>query len=430
MNDQDPEDLEKGIIGCILLGGADILTKISEHCMSRGVMVDEVLYWPKYRSAFLAFRMMCENGVAIDLITAASAIMASPEQDKLTIAELSGCQDHVPGTSGWSYYVDYVIDLYALRVAKNDLQAAYMEIKDTKSLNAISGSLRIKTFKRSEDPDIRSLVISNADEVEDRFSPNSTRVWTGIRSVDKILRGIGKEFVVVAARPSMGKSSFGATLAMNVSRSMPRRAVGFISLEMDSVEITGRFVEIESRLSMNQYDQFDENDHRVLARARTAVSRLPILIHNGRGMTIGACANKIRSWHAENMMSCIIVDYVQKLKSDRDRDDEYQRISLASGVLCDMAAEIGVPVIALAQLNRDAEGDRPMLKHLKGSGALEQDAHVVLLLNPKGDDRVHRPIVDAEVIVEKRRGGSTGVADVRFHRYCGLWDDPLLPDEQ
>jgi|JI10StandDraft_1071094.scaffolds.fasta_scaffold38370_6 replicative DNA helicase len=429
---------EQGILGCILLDPAESLRRLDEFCAERNVHPGPLFFVLPHRQLFDLLLQMHASGLVIDMITVWDAIKVQGLEPSIGgLQQLAALQDATPSASHISHYLQLVLEKYSLREAQVALEFALGKVIRQESVHDIAQTLHIRTFEKQDDPPMHELARRAADAIEERFSPNTKYIQTGIRSLDRILGGVGPEYVLIAARPSMGKSSFGINLAYNVALKYPQRRVGFITLEMTPEEITTRMIDLDSRLATNRYPEFTEDDHKERARSVAKIGKLPILIHSAmetdfrkavRPDSIMAICAKMKQWVRENDIAAIVVDYLGRIGGRTERDDEYTSISYASKMLSIAATKLGIPLFVCGQLNRDAEDEKPSMQHLRGSGTIENDAHKVLLLHSnQNGKRVHMDTVEATIIVAKNRGGATGEASALFHRYCGLWDDPLLP---
>lgn len=244
---------------------------------------------------------------------------------------------------------------------------------------------------------------------------------TGFLDIDNLLGGFKKtELIIVAGRPSMGKTSLALNIARNISLNKP---VGFFSLEMSNMQLSARMISMESGVPVDHLltGKFTEDQEASIARAIMR-NNLPIYIDDTSSLNIFELKSKAKRMKIEKGVSIIFVDYLQLCTTERGLPRE-QQISMISATLKQIAKELNIPVVALSQMNRSVETrttKKPQLSDLRESGAIEQDADMVMF--------VHRPEVYdirqledttstenlAQVIVGKNRNGSIGEINLAF----------------
>ncbi len=245
---------------------------------------------------------------------------------------------------------------------------------------------------------------------------------TGIRDLDRHIGGFrAGQMVVLAARPSIGKSCVGAEIAQRVAeRGQP---VLFANLEMSKAEMGGRFL---SRLSgvpsnlMRDPKSLNHFDFKRLGQARERIADFPLILWGGSGRTINQLSAAARRFHARAPLSLLVIDYLGLVHGPGK--DRYQQVSAVSQSIKALAMEIQVPVLTLSQLNRDSEKNNraPNLSDLRDSGAIEQDADIVIFIVRDRDSE------DCELKIAKFRNGSLGSVKVRFEgAYSRVMDRDL-----
>jgi replicative DNA helicase len=249
-------------------------------------------------------------------------------------------------------------------------------------------------------------------------------IRTGMVPVDDLLIfGMrGGDMVVLAARPAVGKTSAAMQIAEHVALNLQKRVLMF-SLEMTSVALMERMIRSRARVraadilaqSINKYQKES------LSKAYEEVKNSHILCDDTSGKSMGYIKSIARRAHQKEALDLIIIDYLQLLKGDskRAKDNRVNEVEEISGGIKELAKTLKVPVLVLAQLNRDPEkrGGRPSLSDLKGSGAIEQDADIVMILHCDEEDaKNHTQNPSVEFIVAKHREGPTGVAPMEFNK--------------
>lgn len=246
---------------------------------------------------------------------------------------------------------------------------------------------------------------------------------TGFTDLDRILRGLrGERLYIVAGRPGMGKSSFALTIAYNVAR-YERKTVGILSLEMGKDELAERLVAIDAHLDSQKISTGDLNEEEWLKFDESArrLTGFPVYIDDTFGCSIMDLKSKARRLQATHGIDLLIVDYLQLMHADKDElnANELRELAIIGRGLKELARELNIPVIALAQLNRKVEERAikvPQLSDLRGSGTIEQDSDVVMFLYREEEyinDSQRQG--EADVIIAKHRGGPKGTVALGFN---------------
>lgn len=267
---------------------------------------------------------------------------------------------------------------------------------------------------------IKDVLVENYQQlqllIEDKDAAMGTPTY--FKSIDKFLIGMGNmDLVLVGARPGMGKTSFCLNIATNVAIKT-KKTVAIFSLEMSAAQLVMRMLSSEAMIDSYKLRtaELDEQDWEHLGQAATVLSQTDILIDDTSGITATGMKAKLR--RVKNL-GLVIIDYLQLMQSDRHTDNRVQEIGEISRALKLMAKDLQVPVITCAQLNRGTEGRQdktPMLSDLRDSGAIEQDADIVMFLY-RDDYYKNDPSKDniASCIIAKNRHGSTGKADLGWY---------------
>jgi replicative DNA helicase len=272
---------------------------------------------------------------------------------------------------------------------------------------------------------IRDALQDTLDNLEARYGDDSDLIGipTGYTDLDRVLHGLQPEnLVILAARPGMGKTALSLGIARNVATQTGRPVV-FFSMEMGTLELTKRILAMEARVDATRLwtAKLSEPDWGKISHAVGRLAEAQLYIDDNPHCTVMEMRAKARRLRARfGDLGLVIVDYIQLMQSSSTRRAENRQVEVSeiSRGLKILARELGCPVIALSQLNRQLEyrqDKRPMLADLRESGGLEQDADVVMFIyrdevyNPDSDDRGK-----AEVIIAKHRNGPTGKAELAF----------------
>ena len=244
---------------------------------------------------------------------------------------------------------------------------------------------------------------------------------TGFTDLDAYTHGLhAGQLIIVAARPAVGKSTFALDIARNAAV-RHKQATIYFSLEMGRSEIAMRMLSAESSIYLQSMRKgtISEGDWTRLAAVRGRINDAPLYIDDSPNMSLVEIRAKCRRLAQQVDLKLVVIDYIQLMSSGKKVESRQQEVSEFSRALKLLAKELGLPVVALSQLNRQAEQSkdkRPELSHLRESGSLEQDADVVVLLHREGIyERDHPRAGEADLILAKQRNGPTGTVTVAFH---------------
>jgi replicative DNA helicase len=285
---------------------------------------------------------------------------------------------------------------------------------------------------------VRDVVIRAFEDLHAlaRSGGRVSGLQTGFTRVDAMTAGMHPgDLIIIAGRPGMGKTSFALNIAVNASHSRlgtdKNAGVAVFSLEMPKDQLVKRMLASEARVDSSRMrtGQVHRDDWQNLAQAAGTLSDLPIFIDDTAGLTIMELRAKSRRIMSEHGLGLIVIDYLQLMRSGTKNDSREQEISEISRNLKGLAKEMGIPVIALSQLNRGVESrgnkdKRPQLSDLRESGAIEQDADTIWFVYR--DEVYNRESMDlgiAEIIIGKQRAGPTGTCKVRFFNQYTRFDN-------
>ena len=260
-------------------------------------------------------------------------------------------------------------------------------------------------------------------------------VPTGLRDLDDRLGGLHQsDLIIIAGRPSMGKTSLATNIAYNASQNIlsrqERSSVAFFSLEMSSEQLSTRILSEQAKIKSDDIRKgqvTEEEINRYIETSRN-IYNLPLYIDETPAITIATLSN--RAWRIKrlNGLSLVVVDYIQLMRSSSNKNDgRVQEISNITRGLKSLAKELNVPIIALSQLSRQVEqreDKKPQLSDLRESGSIEQDADVVMFIyrddvyNPNSEDKNV-----AEINIAKHRNGPTGTRKLTFLSHCTRFED-------
>jgi replicative DNA helicase len=429
-------EAEQGVLGCVLLSPNECMGE----CIARFKHGMEVFYDLRHQTVFSALVEMYDSREAIDVITLQQRLKNKQLLEEVGgIAYLAALPDTVPSSANLSYYLDIVQEKYLLRKMIRVCTEVVGRVYDYEGeVDALMDEverdiLRISESRvQSQTTTIKDLVKKAITTIEDFHQRQGvlTGVGTGFTDLDKMTSGLhGGEMVVIAARPSMGKTSLAMNIAEHVAIEQ-RLPVGVFSLEMTSESLVLRMLCSRSRVNLRNVREgfLAERDFPKLTGSAGKLANAPLFIDDSAGLSILQLRAKARRMHQQYGVKLFVIDYLQLLHSTARRaENRQQEISDISGGIKGLAKELNVPVIVLSQLNREPEkregGAKPRLSDLRESGAIEQDADVVgLLYKPGksgGDDEdgglaAEEDAVPINLLIAKQRNGPTGDVNLTF----------------
>src|SRR5437879_1466955 len=426
-------EAEQGVLGCVLLSPNDCMGECIEKFKSGA----EVFYDLRHQTIFSALAEMYDGREAIDIITLQQRLKDKQLLEQVGgLAYLSVLPDTVPSAANLSYYADIVQEKYLLRKMIHVCTDVVSRVYDYEGeVDALMDEverdiLRISESRvQSHTNTIKDLVKKAINTIEDFHQRQGmlTGVGTGFTDLDKMTSGLhAGEMIVIAARPSMGKTSLAMNVAEHVAIDL-RLPVGVFSLEMTSESLVLRMLCSRSRVNLrNVRDGFlAERDFPKLTGAAGKLASAPLFIDDSSALSILQLRAKARRMFQQYGIKLFVVDYLQLLHSTARRaENRQQEIADISSGLKALAKELKVPIIVLSQLNRELEREKnrkPRMSDLRESGAIEQDADLVgLLYKPSAEDDeaigapAEQEAVPVNLLIAKQRNGPTGDVNLTF----------------
>ncbi|WP_262122039.1 replicative DNA helicase [Anaerococcus sp. Marseille-Q5996] len=260
-----------------------------------------------------------------------------------------------------------------------------------------------------------------------------TGVATGLSTIDLKLSGLQPaQLILLAARPAMGKTALGLTMAWNAARE--GKSVAFFSLEMSTLQLNYRLLSMVSMIDLEQVmnGRIKDDEWELLFRATKEIAQKDIYVDETPGITLSEMRSKLKRLKAEEGVDLVVIDYLQLMQADGRQENRQNEIASISRGLKSLSKELNCPILSLAQLSREADkraDHKPILSDLRESGAIEQDADVVMLLYREDYyDEEENPNI-AKVIVAKHRNGATGTLDLFFNKPCTTFRDLSYREE-
>jgi replicative DNA helicase len=420
-----PQSLEAevSVLGGILLEN-EALNRVLE------VIQEGDFYRESHRKIFAAILQLYERNEPADLITLSEVLKKREEFEAVGgIEYLNSLVNSVPTAANITYYAKIVKEKSILRKLINRATEIISQgYGGSGDVDEFLDRAERSIFEISEDRirpsfyPIKDIIKSSFKTIEKLYEKRQliTGVPTGFAKLDELTSGLQPaELIIVAGRPSMGKTAFALNIAQHAAIEAQVPAAVF-SLEMAKEQLALRMLCSEAKVDAHRLRGgfLSESDWPKLTRAAGNLSEAPIFIDDTPGLTALEMRAKSRRLKKEHNLGLVIVDYLQLMRGRPDSDTREQEISDISRSLKSLAKELNVPVIALSQLNRRVEerGDRrPQLSDLRESGAIEQDADVIIFLYR---DEVYSKSEDnkgkAEIIIGKQRNGPTDKFELAF----------------
>ncbi|MCC8138039.1 MAG: replicative DNA helicase [Clostridiales bacterium] len=426
-------EAEQSVIGAMLMD-RDAVTVASE------LLVPDDFYQKQYGILFDAMTGMYREDKPIDLVTLQNRLKEMDVPPELSSMEfVRDMITSVPTSANVKYYAQIVAEKAQLRrLIKTSEEIAASCYAGKESTEEIMEDTEKKIFQvlqqktGEEFTPIKEIVLNALDRIEaaSRSKGNVTGLATGFIDLDYKTSGFQpSDLLLIAARPSMGKTAF----ALNIAEYMAFRnnlTVALFSLEMSKEQLVNRLFSMESRVDSQalRSGNLNDSDWTSLIEAAGVIGKSNMIIDDTPGISVSELRSKCRKYKLEYNLDIVIIDYLQLMTGSRRAESRQQEISDISRSLKEIARELQVPVVALSQLSRAVEqrpDHRPMLSDLRESGAIEQDADVVMFLyrdDYYNHDSQKKDV--AEVIIAKQRNGPIGTVELawlpRFTKFANM----------
>jgi replicative DNA helicase len=430
------QEAEQAVLGAMLLD--------QDAALRAAELVDDTMFYREpHRRLFRAMLTLTEHRVVIDHITLRDELLRRGELEIAGGLEyLAELVDAVPTAANIEFHAKIVKDKAILRRLIETSTSIITEAYDGHSTaNDLLDTAESKIFQISQQRGdegftrIKEMLWPTMERIEtlQRSGKAITGVPSGFTDLDEMTSGFQRsELVIVAARPSMGKTAFCLNVATQAA--VDGFGVAVFSLEMSKEALVQRMLCAEARVDSQavRRGSLRDPDFTRLARAAGILQSCPIWIDDSPALTLLEMRSKARRLKVENDVRLIVVDYLQLMRSPEYSENRVQEISDISRSLKGLARELEIPVIALSQLSRASEqrgGERrPILSDLRDSGAIEQDADVVIFIHrpemyQKEDSEGNSLQGMAEIMVGKHRNGPTGTVNLYFHKQFTRFDN-------
>ena len=425
LNRAQPNDIiaEQAIIGAMLVDKEAVITAIE-------ALKPEDFYREDNKEIYATMLELYGLGKQIDSITVKDQLKLRGTLEKVGNSQyIATLIDNVPVLANIENYVQIVEEKSVIRkLIKTANDILKMSYSQTEEVDFIIEQTEKRIFDVLQNRNtkgyasIKEILITAFDTIEKMYENKGkvSGIETGFVDLDAKISGLNpSDLIIVAARPAMGKSAFVLNITNFVAMHM-KIPVMFFSLEMSKEQMVNRILSSEAEVDNMKIRTADlsSEDWLKLGKSSGVLSEIPIYIDDSPGLTATELRAKCRKAKLEKNIGLVIVDYLQLMESKSKSGSRQQEISEISRSLKILAKELSIPVIALSQLSRATESrtdHRPMLSDLRESGAIEQDADIVMFLHREDyyDQETERKNI-AEVIISKNRNGSTGTVELAW----------------
>jgi len=424
VNHLPPHDLEaeQSVLGAMLVN-PNAITAVAES------LAADDFYRDTHRLIYRAVLTLYDKGEEVDVVT------LSAQLDRDGVLERAGGRDFVhtlaefvPAAANAGHYASIVREQSVLRslirVGNEIAELGYQRPGDTHELLdrceqkvfAIQQQRRVAEFQHIRDVLVRNFEYLNEMEKDRGISG----IPSGFEGIDRLTGGFQKaNLIVLAARPGVGKTSLALNIAQTVALEGKKAPVAIFSLEMSAQELGERMMCSSARVSSHKVrtGSLSGDDYAKLVQAAGELEKADIFIDDTAGLNMFELRAKARRLQSKHPLSLVIVDYLQLMMGDSRAENRQQEVSNISRSMKQLARELDVPVIAVSQLNRspEARADRePQLADLRESGAIEQDADMVMFLYEDPSDPASKGVIKLKIA--KHRNGPTGLVRLGFVR--------------
>ncbi len=435
---QLPNDFlsEKAIIGCILKKNSTIDQAIQ-------IIKPVEFYDSRTQRIYKTIVKMYSKDIKIDEVSLTSQL-----RNEKILEEVGG-EEFITEITLSSFYTPN-IDQYCKAVKEKAILRSLIQAADEITEDSYSQKDDVKKIVERAESRVFEITQDNIDSGLTRVSETMddtlkklnelslnegkiTGITTGISSIDLKLSGLqNSQLILLAARPAMGKTALGLTMAWNAAKA--GQSVAFFSLEMSTYQLNQRLISMASLVDLEKIinGRIDDEEWPLIIQAVKDIKDRDLYVDETSGITLSELRSKCKRLQAENGLQLVVIDYLQLMTGEGRFDNRQQEIANISRGLKSLSKELNCPILSLAQLSREADkraDHKPILSDLRESGAIEQDADVVMLLYREDYyDEEDNPNL-AKVILAKHRNGPTGLMELFFHKTCTTFRDFELREE-
>ena len=405
------------------------------------ILKPDDFYDPAHHTLYSHILAMYEGGKRIDMTLLVDRLKNAGDYESIGgAAFLAEVTQSVPTAANVTYYANIVLDKAVLRslihTSTEIVRDAYDQARGGRELLNYAEerifNIRDQRTQSRSVSEIHDVLMEAFAQIDARVEGAATGLSTGFNDLDKLTGGLHPaELVIVAARPSMGKTALAANIAEFVATEEKQPTL-FVSLEMSRLELVQRMMCSRGEINGEKFRSgyLSGDDHKKLIEVSATLGKSPLFIDDSPSRTIteiGATARRLK--RQQTNLGLIVVDYLQLIQPDNSSDPRQEQVAKMARRLKILSRELDVPIICLAQLNRQTEmmkDNRPKLSHLRESGAIEQDADVVLMVHReeyylsaaereqmKSGNNPNNCLGEADIIIAKQRNGPTG--ELKLH---------------
>lgn len=431
-------DAEMYLLGSLLSGEDQVLDEI------HGAIDANDFYKPAHQKIFGAILKLEEKNESIDSLTVSNLLEKTNDLESIGgatyLAELIGFS---PSDIGIQSCTRIIKEKSLLRsIIRTSLQfMKKAQAQEFENIDVLLDNMESEIFKIAQKDNsqnltqINSLVKDSIKQIED-FHNNDldiTGLSTSFEELDTLTSGFQPgELIIIAARPSMGKTALSLNIALRCS--LQGKKVAFFSIEMAKEQLIMRLIATLTRIRLNslKIGNISQQDWDVLLQGASQLSEAQFFIDDSSYISPFDIRSKVRKLKAKHGLDLVVVDYIQLMSMKKNMDSREREVSEISRLLKSISKELSVPVVALSQLNRGVESRsnrRPLLSDLRESGSIEQDADVIIMLyrdeyyNPNSTQKGK-----IELIVGKQRNGPTGTVRLRWIPEYNLFENDVVTD--
>ena len=417
------------VLNCLLLNSEIIESTLNS-------ISAEVFYFKNHQEIYKAIIFMYEKNKSIDILTLSTFL-----QENGLLQKVGGIQvllelfNQVPNLVYLEEYIRLIKDKFLRRsLIKLGYEIVNSSYTTNVSSEIILNNLENEIFNFNNEIKTQKMITSAQllnnvfSELKDKFlNPTLPGISSGFSSLDLMIQGFQKsDLIIIAGRPSMGKTALSLNIALNVLKNS-NLPVLFFSLEMSKEQLMYRLLSVEATISQTilKNGKLSQNDWSKVNKAIKIISRFPLFMDDTSNISINDIRSKIKTiLFEQNQIGLVVIDYLQLMQSlELKNGNRVQELSEITRNLKNLAKEFNIPVIALSQLSRNVENrvdQKPILSDLRESGSIEQDADLVLMLskvksnNPDYDNESLFSFI--ELIIAKHRNGPTGIVKLKFDK--------------
>ena len=415
-------EAEQSLLGILLLGEESSWDEIAS------LIQEEDFFQPSHKKIFAHIKTLHQQGSSPDVVTIANALQKSKSLDQIGgAAYLSDLIHRLPSSANISSYAQIIQEKSTLRkvihTSEGFIEKAQNE--DYSKIEHFLDSIESEMFKIGEEKsnldfsNLKDLVEPGLKKLEELFHKkiSTTGIPSSFPELDHLTSGFQpSELIVLAARPSMGKTALSLNIALH--NALQGKKVAFFSLEMSKEQILLRLLSSLGRINLSKLTNGQINQHQwgKLIEAAAKLSETHFFIDDSSPLSPYEIRSKARRLKSRQGLDLLVVDYLQLMQLPDRTETREREVSEMSRLLKSFSKELGIPILTLSQLNRSVEARsnrRPILSDLRESGAIEQDADVIMMLY-REDYYEETNTNEAEVIINKQRNGPTGTVKLKW----------------